>query len=81
MRAPLALRCTLFLVLALCGAEAHAAPAAPVPVATATPVFAEGWKWSKIYAPIESGLSSRARMVQLGSLGMVIALFIIWWRK
>jgi hypothetical protein len=44
------------------------------------PVLADSW-WHTIYRPFESGLASRARMLQLGVLVMLAALWIIWWRK
>jgi hypothetical protein len=72
------------LLLYLFGAgvvAAAAPPPPPVAAPTAAVVLAEGWTWRKLYSPIENGLTSRSRMIQLCSLSMVIALYIIWMRK
>jgi hypothetical protein len=73
----------LFLVLCLFAGDAvaAAAPQPPAAASSAAVVFAEGWSWQKLYAPIENGLTTRTRMIQMASLSMVIALYIIWMRK
>jgi hypothetical protein len=50
------------------------------PTAHALPPLAEGW-WEEIYGPIENALSSRETMVQFGAVGVLIGLFIIWYRR
>ena len=58
--------------------SAGVAQACQRPVALAAPVLAaDGWTWSSIYRGIESCLSSRAGLLRVGVIGMVIALFII----
>jgi hypothetical protein len=46
----------------------------------ATNVVFAGW-WSKVYHPIESAMGSQRGMLQVATIGMVLALFIIWWRR
>jgi hypothetical protein len=50
-----------------------------------SPVLADGWKMSKItsklYSPMEWAFGSRRRMIQLSTLAMCLALYIIWWRR
>jgi hypothetical protein len=36
---------------------------------------------SSLFSKLESWLSDQKHMIQFGAIGMVIALFIIWWRK
>ena len=40
-----------------------------------------GWSWTKMFKPLEFVQGSRRNMVQLATVGMCIALYIIWWRK
>jgi hypothetical protein len=40
-----------------------------------------GWSWTKMFKPLEFVHGSRRNMVQLATVGMCIALYIIWWRK
>jgi hypothetical protein len=42
--------------------------------------LAEGW-WDEVYGPIENALSRRETMVQFGAVGVLIGLFIIWYRR
>jgi len=42
--------------------------------------LADGW-WDDIYGPIENALSRRETMVQFGAVGVLIGLFIIWYRR
>ena len=37
--------------------------------------------WEEIYGPIENALSRRETMVQFGAVGVLIGLFIIWYRR
>ncbi|OAI41728.1 hypothetical protein AYO40_02455 [Planctomycetaceae bacterium SCGC AG-212-D15] len=53
-----------------------AAPTAPLAIA-APPVAA--W-YDKIWNTIERNLSSRQGAIQFGLIGMLICLWIIWWR-
>lgn len=39
-----------------------------------------GWM-DKAYGTIESALSSQTRVLQIGMIAMLLALWIIWWRK
>jgi len=41
------------------------------------PTFADGWSWAKFFAM----LKGRSRMLQVGAVGMCLALYIIWWRR
>jgi hypothetical protein len=43
-------------------------------------VLAESW-WERMLHPIETGLTTRTRMLQFGALMMLLALWVIWWRK
>lgn len=55
---------------------------APAPAAAApSPVFADGVGSSKIWAPLEWALGSQRRMLQVATVGMCLALYIIMWRK
>jgi hypothetical protein len=85
-------RCALVLALCLSAGDAltpparakavaHGRPAAPT--VWTNPVVAQStkWTWRKLYAPLESGLASRRRMLQFGIIGMCLALYIIVWRK
>jgi hypothetical protein len=38
-------------------------------------------RWHQFYHPVERALASRQRMLQFGAVGMMIALFIIWYRQ
>jgi hypothetical protein len=68
--------------------RAAAAPVAPVsrhasPAAvSALPLAAwyDGWM-TKLWNRIESQLNNRTGAIQFGLIGMLIALWIIWWRK
>jgi hypothetical protein len=81
---------SLALVLLLCTSPVHAAaPIAPntEPLCSSTAVAPQvamaamsDW-WHEIYGPIEKALGSRQGMLQFGAVGMVLALFIIWYRK
>ena len=54
---------------------------APVPSVPA--LFAEdsGWSWRSILNPLEFLQGSRRNMIQAATVGMCIALYIIWWRR
>jgi len=44
-----------------------------------SPMFAH---WTdKISGPVESALNSRAKMLQIGCIFMILALAVIWWRR
>lgn len=68
-------------------ASAPATSAAPAKNGNAThvavlahgEVFA-GWM-DKAYGTMESALSNRTRVLQIGMIAMLLALWIIWWRK
>jgi hypothetical protein len=40
-----------------------------------------GWSWTKMLKPFSFVQGNRRNMVQLATVGMCIALYIIWWRK
>jgi hypothetical protein len=40
-----------------------------------------GWWWEKYYNAFESSLASRQGMLRFGAVGMLLALFVIWYRK
>jgi hypothetical protein len=42
--------------------------------------LAEGW-WDEFYGSVETALSRRETMVQFGAVGVLIGLFIIWYRR
>jgi hypothetical protein len=78
----------LFLVLMLpCAAAGNAraaAPAASVSCQTSRAVALRlplaAW-YDKVWNKIESSLNNRTGAIQFGLIGMLIALWIIWWRK
>jgi hypothetical protein len=81
---PLWIRLTLLLLLLFATAApgAHTRPRHEVEfsrpmAARALPVLAEGWSWSKLFAPIQSQLNSRARMIQFGAIVVAIGLYIL----
>jgi hypothetical protein len=53
---------------------------ASVASAQTTPLLA-GWWWEKYYNAFESSLASRQGMLRFGAVGMLLALFVIWYRK
>jgi hypothetical protein len=44
------------------------------------PLLAGSW-WEKYYNAFESSLASRQGMLRFGAVGMLLALFVIWYRK
>ncbi len=68
------LLCAAVVLVALWIAPARAA-AAPPP-ATAVAVSTRG-----IWGPIEWAMGSQRRMLQVGTVGMVLALYIMIWKK
>jgi membrane protease YdiL (CAAX protease family) len=71
----------LFLLLLFAGPSPTAAaptPAAtpPVVVTTISLPPAASW-WGRFYSFLENNLTSRARMIQMGVLGMIVALIIM----
>lgn len=73
----------LFLALAFpcvapAPAWAAAPPSAPAVCTASLPVAA--W-YDKIWHKIETSLNNRTGAIQFGLIGMLIALWIIWWRK
>lgn len=52
-------------------------PAVVVAVAAAPPAGL----WGSIFSPLQSALGNRKRMLQIGVIGMCIALYIIMWRR
>ncbi len=81
----------LMLLIVVCGAlAAPAAPAAVVtppqpfvsrPAADAAPSVSQSWSFRRLLNPITNGINSRARMIQIGTVAMAVALYIIWWRR
>lgn len=79
----------LFFLPALPGAPAPCRAAAATPertleqparVSASSPLLAESW-FSKFYRGLVSSLRSRKAMFQFALVGMLICLWIIWWRK
>ncbi len=64
-------------VIPLCASDATIARRPTVHV---LPPLAASW-WDEIYGPIENALSSRETMVQFGAVGVLVGLFIIWYRR
>jgi hypothetical protein len=56
-----------------------ASPSADGDAAT-TPVLFAGFI-DKIFSPLNGVLGNRKAMLQVGFVGMLIALYIIWWRR
>jgi hypothetical protein len=54
--------------------QASLAPAQTAPLLA-------GWWWEKYYNAFESSLASRQGMLRFGAVGMLLALFVIWYRK
>lgn len=54
-----------------------APPPAATPVATAISLPPAASWWGRFYSFLENNLTSRARMIQMGVLGMIIALIIM----
>jgi hypothetical protein len=54
------------------------APAMPAPILLADE---EGWSWRSLLKPVEFLQGSRRNMIQAATVGMCIALYIIWWRR
>jgi hypothetical protein len=82
----------LFLVLSVpafsvAPAAAHTAsittPIAPAVTRCSSPPLAAWYDnlWDKIWAKIYSSLNTRTGVIQWGLLGMLLALWIIWWRR
>ncbi len=44
------------------------------------PVVAAAW-YNTMYNKLQSWLGNQKHIIQFGCIGMVVALFIIWWRK
>lgn len=72
----------LLAILFLVGGSAAAAaseyrPNLPAPEARRAALFGQGWSWRKLYDPVESGLSSRRSIVQMGAIGMCIGIYLL----
>jgi hypothetical protein len=72
--------------LSIAPASAQAAP--PITASTAVTTISSpplaAWYdnlWDKMWTKIYSSLNNRTGMIQWGLLGMLLALWIIWWRK
>ena len=49
---------------------------------TAGILLAEGgWSLGRLWTRVENYLSDGKRLVQMATLGMVLGLWILWWRK
>jgi hypothetical protein len=84
---------TLWMFLVLVAPCFSVAPAAARATATATsfaPAVARpspplaAWYdnlWDKIWTKIYGSLNNRTGVIQWGLIGMLLALWIIWWRK
>jgi hypothetical protein len=60
-----------------------ASPMVGAPNLTSSVLLADDsdWSWSKVTKPFQVVQGSRRTMVQFATIGMCIALYIIWWRK
>jgi len=43
-------------------------------------LLADGW-WQSIYYPLESSLGSQRGMMLFATVGMLVALYVIWYRR
>jgi hypothetical protein len=68
------------LPLADCSFSLLEAGSVSVSPAAYRPVVAAAW-YNTMYNSLQSWLSNQKHMIQFGCIGMVVALFIIWWRK
>jgi hypothetical protein len=73
----------LFAILLLPAITPVARAAQPVPVipcavqAWSVPVHTGGWGLNKVFNRVETFLSNRTRMIQLGAIGLCLGLFIL----
>ena len=65
--------CAALVLAALCAAPARAA--AP------PPAIAVAFSSRSIWGPLEWALGSQRRMLQVATVGMCLALYILMWRK
>ena len=57
-----------------------ACAAAPAGAGDEVPVLFAGFI-DKIFSPLNGVLGNRKAMIQVGFVGMLLALYIIWWRR
>jgi hypothetical protein len=57
-----------------------AGTAALSPAPACQPLVAMEW-WDKVYHAFETSVNSRQGMLQFGAVGMLVALYIIWYRR
>lgn len=72
----------LFVFLLLLPAPARAGELRPPTphgaIVLSTPVLANGgWSWRNLFAPVQSALGNRRRMIQFATIGMCIGLYIL----
>jgi hypothetical protein len=68
------------LPLAECSYSLHEAGSVSPSTAAFRPVIGAAW-YDTMYNKMQSWLSNQRHMIQFGCIGMIVALFIIWWRK
>ena len=65
------------------GKSDQSSPSFSMPSKSPGTTFAEetGWNWKGMLKPFSFVQGSRRNMIQLATVGLCIALYIIWWRK
>ena len=63
------------------GAAGAATPGGPAPGMPALTASFLDSLWTRVYGPLSNALGSQDRLIQFAAVGMVAALFLIWWRK
>ncbi len=47
------------------------------PTSISAPLLADGWSWRTLFAPVQSALGNRRRMIQFATIGMCLGLYIL----
>jgi len=47
------------------------------PISISAPLLADGWSWRTLFAPVQSALGNRRRMIQFATIGMCLGLYIL----
>jgi hypothetical protein len=65
------------------GKSDQSSPSFSMPSKSPGTTFSEetGWNWKGMLKPFTFVQGNRRNMVQLATVGLCIALYIIWWRK
>jgi hypothetical protein len=81
---PLTAALLLFMLAAPIQADPHCLPkttSQPTLIGVPQPFLAQESFWSSHMGSLNTIVGSRKRMVQFGTVAMILALYIIWWRK